>query len=176
MESTEGRKEMIMALVATSFITSVFFLVDAVFKQKKNFCWYLCVFIFFLIINLMFPHPAFSAQLKYKTLTHVQKIDFCKKRDDSKANAERTYNDAKDRCWWLPDIDNRKIARHCFEVAYSSLNPGTPHSKLITMILIALGEYTCYCWDEWDYIETKLKWSKYHWEMYEFYCDVLEKG
>lgn len=167
---------MITAIIASSAMTWVFFLVDAWFKQKRSFPWYLCVFLLLLLMNLMFPHEAHSAHPKHRVLTHVQKEDFSNKRDDSKANAERTYKDAKDRCWWLPDIDDRKAARHCFEIAYSSLNPGTPQSKLVTMVLIGLGEYVWYCWDEWEYIENKLKWSRYHWEMYEFYCDVLEKG
>ncbi len=167
---------MIIALIAASGITAIFFLVDAWCKQKKNFIYYLLIFLLILIANLIFPHQVHAARPKPKYLTHVQKIDFRQKRDESKANAERTYRDAKDRCWWLPNVDDRNMARHCFEVALASLNPGTPQSKLVCMLLVALGEYSWYCWDEWEYIENKLKWSAYHWDMYEFYCDVLDKG
>ena len=54
--------------------------------------------------------------------------------------------------------------------------PGTPQSKLIRSLISLMLNYGLDCMDEWDYINNKLYWAEYHWDMYEFYCNVLVNG
>ncbi|CCB85205.1 putative uncharacterized protein [Parachlamydia acanthamoebae UV-7] len=53
--------------------------------------------------------------------------------------------------------------------------PGSPQSKLIAAILNLLLQYGLDCLDEWEEIDEKLYRIKYHYEMAEFYQDVLNK-
>jgi hypothetical protein len=101
---------------------------------------------------------------------YLDKIDF------HESNAKRTYEDAKNRCWWLPEISERDKARYCITTAGALAQPGTPQSKIIKALVNLLIQYGIDCMDEWAYIQNKLYWSQYHWEMYEFYCEVLVNG
>ncbi|EFB42177.1 MULTISPECIES: hypothetical protein [Parachlamydia] len=47
--------------------------------------------------------------------------------------------------------------------------PGSPQSKLIAAILNLLLQYGLDCLAEWEEIDEKLYWIKYHYEMAEFY-------
>lgn len=91
-------------------------------------------------------------------------------------NAERTYNDAKRKCWYLPDTDEREKAKQCFAIAGTALIPSDPKSKLITLLITTMIAYGVDCYDEWNNIKTKLNWSKHHYELMEFYQLVIEKG
>jgi|SRR3954471_6215107 hypothetical protein len=93
-----------------------------------------------------------------------------------KENAERCYNDAKDKCWWLPDISRRKKAQYCFSNIAALMVSGDAKSKLIVVLVNTLVQYSIDCCDEWNYINEKLHWSQYHYEMMEFYEDLIKKG
>jgi len=91
-------------------------------------------------------------------------------------NGDRTYRDAKNKCWWLPDLSDREKAKYCFSTAVALIAPNDPKSKLIGATLTLLLQYGLDCMDEWNYIQNKLHWSEYHYEMMEFYQEVLLKG
>lgn len=101
---------------------------------------------------------------------YKEKVDF------HEANAKRTYKDAKDKCWYLPDVDKREKAKQCFVIATSAILPSEPKSKLIGLLVATMVTYGLDCYDEWNFIKTKLHWSKYHYEMMEFYQSVLDEG
>ena len=109
-------------------------------------------------------------------LTAAQRAEFVEKINFHEANAKRTYQDAKNRCWWLPDMTDRVNARHCFSILMVSFTVSNPQSKAVILLIAALEKYGLAVMDEWDYIETKLNWSKYHWEMKEFYEHILING
>lgn len=91
-------------------------------------------------------------------------------------NALRTYNDAKDRCWWLPNISHREKARYCFTSAIAAIGSPTPQTKLVATITNLLMNYGLDVMDEWNYINNKLYWSAYHFEMCDHYSSILDKG
>lgn len=99
----------------------------------------------------------------------VNKINF------HEANAKRTYEDAKEKCWWLPSIDYRMKARHCFMAIIASSSPNTAKSRLVFGLLALLQEYGLAVIDEWYYIEDKLDWSQWHYEQKEYYEHLLIK-
>lgn len=102
--------------------------------------------------------------------TNAQKVQF------HKENGERCYKDAKDRCWWLPNISERDKARYCFTTFGVLASPGEPKSKIIIAVISALIQYGLDCSDEWHYINNKLYWSQYHFEMMEFHQDLIKRG
>lgn len=92
-----------------------------------------------------------------------------------KENGEKAYRDAKKKCWWLPDTSDRDKAKYCFTTAISLIAPNNPKSKLMGAILTLLLQYGLDCMDEWNYIQNKLHLSEYHFEMMEFYQEVLQQ-
>ncbi|MDP1880807.1 MAG: hypothetical protein Q8K60_07695 [Parachlamydiaceae bacterium] len=93
-----------------------------------------------------------------------------------KENAERCFNDAKNKCWWIPNIDDREKARYCLINIGALLTAGDLQSKVIATIVATLIQYGVDCCDEWNDIQTKLKWAKYHYEMMEFFDEVMKQN
>lgn len=93
-----------------------------------------------------------------------------------KTNAERTFNDAKDKCWYLPKLSERDKARYCFTNIGAIISNTTPQSKIVVCLVTSLIQYGIDCSDEWNYINNKLYWSQYHYEMMEFHLDLIKNG
>jgi hypothetical protein len=122
-----------------------------------------------------------EAALENITIHQLQVLayDDCKTYKDKyqfhKENAERCFNDAKNKCWWLPNIDDRDKARYCLTNIGIIIAPGDPQSKLIIAVINTLIQYGLDCSEEWNFIQTKLKWAQYHYEMMEFFDDVMKQ-
>ena len=91
-------------------------------------------------------------------------------------NGVRCYLDAKEKCWWLPEVGDREKARYCFMTAISAVGNATPHYKLVAMVTQLALQYGLDCMSEWEYIQTKLHWSIYHFEMCDHYDALLKKA
>lgn len=102
--------------------------------------------------------------------TNAEKVRF------HKSNGIRTFNDAKDRCWYLPKLSHREKARYCFTNIGAVLSNSTPQSKIVATVVITLIQYGLDCTDEWNYIKNKLYWSQYHFEMMEFHQELINQG
>lgn len=88
-------------------------------------------------------------------------------------NTESCYKEAKDKCWWLPDLDYRERAKECFNAAMATFGTSDPKSKLVLGVLTLLTQYGIDCCNEWDFIHNKLHWAEYHYELMEFYQSVI---
>lgn len=93
-----------------------------------------------------------------------------------KGEAERTLADAKARCWAFPQLTDRQNAQYCYAALGGLLLPGDPMSKLVAILVATLTLYGVDCTNEWHYINNKLYWSQYHYEMAEFYEEALRKS
>ncbi len=102
--------------------------------------------------------------------TNADKVQF------HKENGYRCYDDAKERSWWLPYIEDRAKARYCFTSLGILASPGDPKSKIIITVITALIQYGIDSSDEWSYIDNKLYWSQYHFEMMEFHEHLIRQG
>lgn len=175
-------------LLALSLTLSLF-IVNTFFNQKQKFLSYIAYF--FLILGVLYlcscekAHATFLPNASFE-IERIETCFSCKKlRPDEityyqdkckfhKENGERTYADAKIKCWYLPDLTDRQNARYCFTAAIALLSSGSPMSKVVTSTLTVLTQYGIDCLEEWEYINNKLYWSKYHYEMSEFYQEVLK--
>jgi hypothetical protein len=83
-------------------------------------------------------------------------------------HAKRTFEDAKNRIWWLPDLTWRQIGRDAWISACAMATTKSPGPALVVAVSTMLSSYGLHCLDEWDYIQEKLAWSKYHFEQ----CDI----
>lgn len=126
---------------------------------------------------------AFENQLETRILckfyTMNAEYDECKtfasKRDFHKKNADRCLNDAKNMCWYFPN-SMREESFYAFRNMAILACPGDAKSKVITALITTLIQYGANCFDEWNDINTKLNWAQYHYEMYEFYGEVVRNG
>ena len=171
-------------LIQASITTLIILIYNIFYGEKKSFVYYMIIWsiLFFgcLGINKICADiPDAKYEIEYfqmiipKNLSDKDKKFYKDKRDFHLENAERCYNDAKNKCWYLPNISNRDKGRYCFTTIIVLISPGNQPAKIILGLLNLLGSYGLDCIEEWNYIEEKLKWSSYHYEMYEFYRDLL---
>lgn len=92
-----------------------------------------------------------------------------------KSNGDRCFNDVKNKCSWLPSIDDRDTAKFCLITAGTVVAPADPLSKLIAVTVELFVYYGLNVIDEWNYIKNKMYWAQYHYEMLEFYQDVIRQ-
>ena len=170
--------------------------------MNKHFDKYVCLYlaIILFILGMFFYSRAYACEadlceynhriyalqhpvaIKHVKMLEVIRIayDNCKTNADKvqfhKENGDRCLNDAKNKCWWLPDLDDREKARYCFTNIGVLVCPGDPKSKLIISIVTTLIQYGLDCSEQWHYINNKLYWAQYHYEMMEFYEDLIKHG
>lgn len=183
-----------MKEVINSLIITLAVLTGAIFmKEKIKYWFYVLMFFSILLINLLFSQAharEFDSLHDAKLEIHVlsewidsihcltadQRIFYEQKLKQHRFDAERTWNNAKNKCWYLPNKSNRDAAKNCFNAVMASFGGVTPMSKLVLSLISLLTSHGIDCIDEWYYIEEQLGWCQYHCEMVEFYLTVLEKG
>jgi len=89
-------------------------------------------------------------------------------------NAIRTYNDAKDCVWWLPNLTWRQWGRDAWVAACAMASTKTPCAALVVAFSTMLSQYGLHCADQWEYIEDKLYWSEYHFNECIKYAQLLQ--
>lgn len=152
---------------------------------RKYWHFYLAALLFAL--GLFFLGKAYSyenphAIANISNFHHVRSLKFedcttfARKVIFHRENAERCYRDAEKRCWYIPDITARRNADYCLSNAGALCYPGTPQSKLIAVMINTMVQYGLDCCEEWHHINNKLYWAQYHYEMMEFYQDLIAKG
>lgn len=191
-----------MFLILSISITIIVYILDKIFSKKTRSPYvYLSMFLILTIVNFFFFDkadaseaskfnfeypidyiPDAKTEISYLSILRAYKLSpkdrkyYEDKVRFHKSNAERTFRDAKNKCWYLPDIDDRDKAKYCFNTGMAAVFAGDPYSKAIAAVASLLLQYGLDCMDEWEYIQNKLHWSQYHYEMMEFYQDVLENG
>lgn len=88
-------------------------------------------------------------------------------------NAKRTYEDAKTKAWYMPNLSDREKAKYCFTSAIATMGSATLTTKLVVAVASLLAQYGLDCQDEYEYITTKLYWSQYHLEMCEHFQSLI---
>lgn len=179
-EIHEGKSEMstLMVVAEGAAFTLGIYLVNSLYGRKEFSSKY--VVAFFLFCGTMF---AFKGHAEIHTLkafrdeeiiSDYYKRELAQNMAKSEINAKYHYNLAKSKCWYLPDIEDREKARHCFNMAMGSMFVATPQSKVVAWIAYTLGSYGLACLNEWNEIEDNLMKSKVWWECYDFYKYALE--
>lgn len=108
--------------------------------------------------------------------SHSQRQKWQEAFDMHNFNAIRTYNDAKDCVWWLPNLTWRQWGRDAWVAACAMASTKTPCAALTVAFTTMLSQYGLHCADQWDYIEDKLYWSEYHFNECIKYAQLLSGG
>lgn len=123
---------------------------------------------------LNYQNPDWENPLTAKPKVNAnQKAKWQKEYEFHEFHAKRTYEDAYNRSWYLPDLNWRQRAREAWIAAFSMVGAQTPTMKLIMAASSLLMQYGLDCLDEWEYIEDKLKWSEYHFQECEKYAKLI---
>jgi hypothetical protein len=123
------------------------------------------------------PHAIKHIRLVFSNaLAYDDCVTYTQKRQFHKENGERCLEDAKQMCWWWPVISDRANVRKCWSTIASSFVPNEPRSKVVGMMVIYFTQHGLDCYEEWCNINTKLYWAQYHFEMEEFYAEVIKRG
>lgn len=112
-------------------------------------------------------------RMNYQPPTRNQKQQWQEAYDNHHFHAVRTYNDAYNRVWWLPNLTWRQLGRDAWVAACSMASTKTPTSALVVAFSTMLSQYGLHCLDEWDYIEEKLYWSKFHFDECAKYASLI---
>lgn len=188
-------------LIQSFIVSSIIFLIDAYSKQKKSFTYYLTIFFLVAGMGFLFASETendFRNQQMEKLIEppnakkEIQSIlirmSLCRKHSYTKKDkkyyqekekfhqkeGKKCFFNAKNKIWYLPDLDDREKARYCFTSAITSALPADPRAKVIGVILQLVLQYGLDCMDEYNYIQNQLQWSQYHFEMNDFYSSVLK--
>lgn len=173
-------------LLVPTVITLVLVITHILMDERKQYWFYIVYFFMFLLINWAFADKAeashfrpsawiecTSMQKRLQNLMPHERQYYQEKKEFHLKEGKRTFEDAQKRCKWLPEYTDRQLAQNCFITALSAIASGSPQSKALSMLVTALGQYGLGVLDEWAKIDEKLYWSQYHYEMYEFYTQVL---
>ncbi len=122
--------------------------------------------------------PSYECKSNWKT-TPIQNSQSQRQKwqdafDMHSFNAIRTYNDAKDCVWWLPNLTWRQWGRDAWVAACAMASTKTPCQALVVAFSTMLSQYGLHCADQWDYIEDKLYWSEYHFNECIKYAQLLQ--
>ena len=93
--------------------------------------------------------------------------------DNHHFNAVRTYNDAYNRVWFLPNLTMRQLGRDAWVAACAMAGTKTPGQALAMAFATMISQYGLHCLDEYDYIQDKLYWANYHFEQCAYYANLL---
>ncbi len=113
---------------------------------------------------------------QYRALTFDQTKTFKYKKSYHQEEGIKALERAHEKFWWIPRVSDRAMSRSCFTAIMTTATASTPQSKLMTAIINLMVTYGLSAMDEWDYINYNLADATYHFEMMEFYNDVLNKA
>lgn len=157
-------------------------------NSLKRYWTYYLAFIL-LALGLFFLNKAYGGENYHATMdvqnfyaririneiqAQLNREDYLVKMKHHREEGEKCFKDAKDRCWFLPNIEERKKAQYAITNAGIMIAPADPRSKFIAAVVNTLVQYGLDCNDEWHYINNKLYWAEYHFEMAEFYAHLLK--
>lgn len=192
-------------LIQAAFVTSIIFIADMITDTKKKFYTYVIIFLLIAGIGFTFS-KGFAAEVEFLEKVHFSSTNFVRNAqieievlkesfaspnfaldinqrlyyqqliEHHRIEGDKAYIESKEKCWWLPNLTDREKARYCYTTALAGIATGTPGSKIVVMTITLLGQYGLDCIDEWHKIKTLLHSSQYHYEMMEFYQNVLNKS
>ncbi len=90
-------------------------------------------------------------------------------------NAKRTFEDAKNKVWYIADFSWREKGKAAWIAACSTVGVKKASRKLAAACISILCQYGLQVIEEWDYINEKLQWSEYHFKECEHYSNLLYK-
>ncbi len=164
-------------VIVPVIITIIYMVADILLARFKSLWKYIIIFLFICGLEFFFSVSICQANIpKYECLTQVQRTDYERKVKYHLLKANYCFNQAYEESMFIPNLDSKTIARHLFESCLWSIGTGTLRGAAIASLGVSLYNYGMFMYDQWELIDTLLLESKYHYEMMDFYNNVLRKG
>lgn len=114
----------------------------------------------------------------YRRLNDDQRRYYEKEMKINMKEAKKSYRRAEElAAWHLPTHEEREKADYCWAAAgiviFAKAAGAGPMSILLDVILTTSGQYLYKCSEQWQEMRFHLQKAKYHYEMAEWYADVL---
>ncbi len=133
-----------------------------------------------LILGVFFAIRGHAGENKiydqYRFLTNNQSKIYKDKKNFHQQEAIKAFERAHEKFWWIPRISDRSMSRSCFTTIMTTATASTPQSKIMAAIINLMITYGLSAMDEWDYINYNLADAEHHFELMEFYNDILNKA
>ncbi len=146
--------------------------------RSKKVCYVIAAL--FFILGVFFTLRGYSCEYDYYNpcviLNSQQSRTYRDKKNYHQDQGIKAYERAHEKTWWLPRLADRTMGRSCFVTAMTMATANTPQSVLVCGIINLMTTYGLAALDEWDYINYNLAEAQHHFEMMEFYNDVLNKA
>ena len=88
----------------------------------------------------------------------------------------KCYEKAKSMCWYLPQQSDKEMAEGCFITAMSMIAGSSPTSKVVAATITGLTQAGIAMMDEWNSIQHHLYWANYHFELCDFYSNLINNS
>lgn len=165
-----------------TFFSVLFFIQLIFYGVKLNASESIKVNNYFMMHNNLtnFSKNRIKEEIKYleeiKCLTETQRNEFQKKYDYHLNEGHRCFNEAHKLCRMIPDADEEEMAEKLFQITISTAAGygvgGYP--GVISVLVAHLGDYLVNSYKEYRKMKSLLNESKYHYEMCEFYKNILD--
>jgi len=166
-------KNILMALVP--IITG--FIVNMISKKGHPWKTYMVIYVvyFFFLMSMDCRAETYFQPIESK-LDHGTQMYYFDKMDFHERSGDYHFKKAEDIAWYLPETDDYIKAHYCFNGFLATFGVRTPMSKIVAGCITFLSSYGLSCMMEWQKMQTHLYESRYHYEMSEFYYEVLQKA
>lgn len=113
--------------------------------------------------------------IKFFKLTEKQRKNYTEKMSYHEKEGQRCFRESEKMCTLIPDIDLKEISIYLFSQAiFLSINQS--FSGAINLLEANLITYGVYQFNQWKKMQTLLHESKAHFDMRDFYKELLEKA
>jgi hypothetical protein len=164
-------------IISSLLFTAIIYLVKSFFKEDHSFKGYLMIFIVYILgLTIIDAYCEIKIPSVSMYFTGDEVEDLIDKIEYHEAEGEKLFKCAKESCWYLPECSDKDKAKYCFQSLIATFPACTPMSKIVSAFLAFMAQYGMDCMDQWHKIQTLLMEAKYHYEMKEFYEEVLVKG
>lgn len=109
-------------------------------------------------------------------LTQDQKEFYMERMEFHREKAISSYETAKNMSMFCLDLSEKDKADYCFKVLMATVAGSTPMSKIIAGGIAFISQFVCDSVRVWHTIQVLLYDSKHHYELQEFYANVLVNG
>lgn len=128
----------------------------------------------FLLKHSLFAMRNFKDVFGAK-INENQRNDFYNKMIFHEKEGQRCFREAENMCTLIPDISLKDISVYLFgQALFLSLRQDFP--SVMDWLYISLVSYGIYQFQQWQKMQTLILESKSHFELRDFYKDLLEKA
>lgn len=149
---------------------------NLVTRNTHRFSLYFLVFFMAYLFSVFIEGHSYELYPYESKLSQDQKEFYMKRYEFHKAKAISSYETAKNMSMFSLELSEKEKADYCFKTLMATLVGSTPMSKVISAGIAFISQFICDSIGTWHTIQVLLYDSMHHYELQEFYENVLING